>query len=261
MAGSKARPASIRLDNTFGATRVWPDIVPDLPPLLGRAMLEDAGAAPWRFEGYEGGLDCRRPKFVDAPLFASLQIDLFADPDPDVLPFLAEQIADKYVLIGGDIVDYDRVETTFTSINGEVPAGIAVHAEIIAQMLDNRYLNPIPPWMLWAMAVLVVLSAALTALLEWPARRLAPFLVALAVGFIGIPVLLQLANVDTYGNETLKGEGEILLNATTFRFDGSDLMPGAVGAGSFWTGMVDFVGGASAQEVGDQIQSSWDAIK
>ena len=72
---------------------------------------------------------------------------------------------------------------------------------------------------------------------------------------------LKAANVDTYGNDTLKGEGEILLNATTFRFDGSDLMPGAVGAGSFWTGMVDFVGGKSAQEVGDEIQASWDAIQ
>lgn len=72
---------------------------------------------------------------------------------------------------------------------------------------------------------------------------------------------LKAANVETYGNETLKGEGEILLNATTFRFDGSDLMPGAVGAGSFWTGMVDFVGGKSAQDVADGIQSSWDAIK
>jgi alpha-glucoside transport system substrate-binding protein len=38
-------------------------------------------------------------------------------------------------------------------------------------------------------------------------------------------------------------------------------MPGAIGAGSFWTGMVDFVGGASAQETGDKIQASWDAIK
>jgi len=72
---------------------------------------------------------------------------------------------------------------------------------------------------------------------------------------------LKAANVDTYANDTLKGEGEILLNATTFRFDGSDLMPGAIGAGSFWTGMVDFVGGKSAQEVGDEVQSSWDAIK
>ena len=72
---------------------------------------------------------------------------------------------------------------------------------------------------------------------------------------------LKAANTETYGNDTLKGEGEILLNATTFRFDGSDLMPGAVGAGSFWTGMVDFVGGASAEDVANTIQSSWDAIQ
>lgn len=71
---------------------------------------------------------------------------------------------------------------------------------------------------------------------------------------------LKAANTETYANETLKGEGEILLNATTFRFDGSDLMPGAIGAGSFWTGMVDFVGGKSAQDVGDAIQASWDAL-
>jgi alpha-glucoside transport system substrate-binding protein len=72
---------------------------------------------------------------------------------------------------------------------------------------------------------------------------------------------LKAANTETYGNDTLKGEGEILLNATTFRFDGSDLMPGAVGAGSFWTGMVDFVGGASAEEVANTIQQSWDTIQ
>lgn len=199
IAGSRAKSASIRLDNTFGATRVWPTIVPGLPPLLGRVMLADAGVSTARFEGYEGALDYRRPRYVDAPLFASLQIDLFADPDPEVLPLLAEQIRGKYVLIGGDIVDYDRVETTFTSINGELPPGLAVHAETIAQMLDNRMLAPIPPWMLWAMAVLVVLSAVLTALLEWPVRRVAPFVVALFAGFIGIPVVLQLRDVDTYG--------------------------------------------------------------
>ncbi|MDC8754019.1 adenylate/guanylate cyclase domain-containing protein [Erythrobacter sp. sf7] len=199
LAGTRARPASIRLDNTFGATRVWPNIVEGLPPLLGRALLSDAGDAAPAFDRYEGAIDYRRPKFVDSPLFASLQIDLFADPDPEVIPFLAEQIAGKYVLIGGDIVDYDRVETTFTSINGEVPAGIAVHAEIMAQMLDNRLLAPIPVWVLWAMAVLVVVTAALTALLEWPARRLAPFLVLLFAAFIGTPVALQLRDVDTYG--------------------------------------------------------------
>jgi alpha-glucoside transport system substrate-binding protein len=64
-------------------------------------------------------------------------------------------------------------------------------------------------------------------------------------------------NVDVYGSAALKKQGEILANATTFRFDGSDLMPGAVGAGSFWTGMVDYTGGKSAQEVADGIQASW----
>nr|WP_228845301.1 ABC transporter substrate-binding protein [Phototrophicus methaneseepsis] len=67
-------------------------------------------------------------------------------------------------------------------------------------------------------------------------------------------------NLDTYANDTLRGQGEILLNATTFRFDGSDLMPGAIGAGAFWTAMVDFVSGADAQEVADQVQAAWDAI-
>ena len=69
------------------------------------------------------------------------------------------------------------------------------------------------------------------------------------------------ANADLYGDSTLKKLGKILTDATTFRFDGSDLMPGAVGAGSFWTGMVDYTGGKSAQDVADAIQSSWDALK
>ncbi|MCY4525514.1 MAG: ABC transporter substrate-binding protein [Anaerolineaceae bacterium] len=68
-------------------------------------------------------------------------------------------------------------------------------------------------------------------------------------------------NLDAYANDVLRGQGEILLAATTFRFDGSDLMPGAIGAGAFWTGMVDFVSGASAEDVAAEIQAAWDAIK
>lgn len=68
-------------------------------------------------------------------------------------------------------------------------------------------------------------------------------------------------DVAKYKTKAQKKQGEILLNATTFRFDGSDLMPGAIGAGSFWKGMVNFSGGQSAREVADEIQKSWDAIK
>lgn len=203
--GSKAQPASIRLDNTFGATRLWPDIRPDLPPLLGRVMLAAAGEPASAFVDYEGAIDYRRTKYQDSVLFPPAQIDLFVDPDPAILPFLKEQYAGKYILIGGDIVDYDRVETTFTSINGEVPAGISVHAEIIAQMLDKRVLTPIPDWVIWVMAVLAILAGAVTALLEWPARRLALFGVAQLAFFQGTPFLLQFRNIDTYGLPAVGG--------------------------------------------------------
>ncbi len=72
---------------------------------------------------------------------------------------------------------------------------------------------------------------------------------------------LKTVNPATYLNDALRGQAEILVNATTFRFDGSDLMPGGVGAGTFWTGMVDYTGGKDAQAVADEIQSSWDALK
>ena len=68
-------------------------------------------------------------------------------------------------------------------------------------------------------------------------------------------------NPDAFSDPTLRKMNDILLQATTFRFDGSDLMPGGVGAGSFWTGMVDYAGGKSAEDVADAIQDSWDALK
>ncbi|HLD94131.1 MAG TPA: ABC transporter substrate-binding protein [Anaerolineales bacterium] len=60
-----------------------------------------------------------------------------------------------------------------------------------------------------------------------------------------------------YPNDVIRGFAEILANADTFRFDGSDLMPGAVGAGSFWTGVVDYVGGADLGTVLAGIDASW----
>lgn len=68
-------------------------------------------------------------------------------------------------------------------------------------------------------------------------------------------------NVETYANEQMKRQGEILTTATSFGFDGSDLMPGKIGAGAFWTGMIDFVGGKSADQVASDIQKAWDGLK
>ena len=53
---------------------------------------------------------------------------------------------------------------------------------------------------------------------------------------------------------------EILQNATTFRFDGSDVMPGEVGAGSFWVEMTAWVAEDKANAaVLDAIEATWPA--
>lgn len=72
---------------------------------------------------------------------------------------------------------------------------------------------------------------------------------------------LKTANPKAYASDAARKEGDIMATATTFRFDGSDLMPGKIGAGAFWTGMVDFVGGKSSKDTADAIQKAWDEIK
>ncbi|SIT17336.1 maltose-binding protein /trehalose-binding protein /sucrose-binding protein [Roseivivax lentus] len=68
-------------------------------------------------------------------------------------------------------------------------------------------------------------------------------------------------NLDTYADDSLRAQGQILQDASTFRFDGSDLMPSEIGAGAFWSGMVDYVTGTPAAEVAATIQERWDSIQ
>jgi alpha-glucoside transport system substrate-binding protein len=65
--------------------------------------------------------------------------------------------------------------------------------------------------------------------------------------------------LDWYPTEFDRGYAEILQNASAVRFDGSDLMPGAVGTGAFWTGMVDYVNaeGENLDQVMQTIDAAW----
>jgi alpha-glucoside transport system substrate-binding protein len=69
---------------------------------------------------------------------------------------------------------------------------------------------------------------------------------------------------DCYSNEILAGASVILTDALkegTGRFDASDLMPAAVGSGSFWTEMVNYVknGPEYLDTALSNIQASWPA--
>ena len=63
--------------------------------------------------------------------------------------------------------------------------------------------------------------------------------------------------LDWYESDLSRAQAEILQKATTLRYDASDLMPGEVGTGTFWTGMIDYVGGADLDTVLAGIDASW----
>ncbi|WAT16826.1 adenylate/guanylate cyclase domain-containing protein [Aurantiacibacter sp. MUD11] len=216
--GTNSGPASVRLTATSGVTRLFPTIEEGIPPLLGRSMLMAAGEpAVEQFEGYEGAIRYRLPAVYGDPAlgeeptygvpnYTVLTIDLFANPD--IAPGLASVVEGRYVLIGGDIVDYDRALTPFSAFNDPWteqggrsvnPAGMEIHADTIAQMLDGVRLKQVDDWAVWALAFLTVVAAALTALLELKSWRVVPLLVAQVAIFIGLPFFLHAHGVDTHG--------------------------------------------------------------
>lgn len=66
------------------------------------------------------------------------------------------------------------------------------------------------------------------------------------------------SKLSWYTNDVDRKVAEVIKNATSVRFDGSDLMPGAVGAGSFWKEMTAYVsGGKSLDDAVKAIDASW----
>ncbi|MFC7625768.1 ABC transporter substrate-binding protein [Microlunatus sp. GCM10028923] len=63
---------------------------------------------------------------------------------------------------------------------------------------------------------------------------------------------------SNYPDDTTRKIAAFASDADVFRFDGSDLMPKAVGSGTFWTGMVEWVRNTkSTKQVTDEIEASW----
>lgn len=65
-------------------------------------------------------------------------------------------------------------------------------------------------------------------------------------------------DTSAYPDETTRQIAEIASSGDVFRFDGSDLMPQAVGSGTFWRGMIEWLNGdKTAAQVTAEIEASW----
>lgn len=76
------------------------------------------------------------------------------------------------------------------------------------------------------------------------------------VGELGKLAPNQNVDPSVYPDDVTRKAADFLGTASVFRFDGSDLMPAAVGSGSFWTGILDYVSGENLTNVLMQIEAS-----
>ena len=64
-------------------------------------------------------------------------------------------------------------------------------------------------------------------------------------------------DLTNYPSQLYQTFAKDLSEATNVRFDGSDLMPSAVGAGSFWSEMLKMVGGQDVDTTMTNIDATW----
>lgn len=69
------------------------------------------------------------------------------------------------------------------------------------------------------------------------------------------------ASPEVFPTELQRELNEVLLEATSFSFDGSDQMPPEIGADAFWSGMTDYAGGKPAKDVAAEIQARWETVR
>ncbi|MGQ0558001.1 MAG: CHASE2 domain-containing protein [Sphingosinicella sp.] len=195
LAGSRVRPASIRLevDRADGVIRRWPRQDGSLPPLLANALSREAHP---EFARYDRSILFKLPGTGEAdevPVFTNLPIQFVAEMGPA----LRDMFAGRYVLIGADIRDYDDYETPMARFSGRLMKGLEVHAQMLAQQLDGRMPPAIPGWALAIAAVAVVLAGMLTAAVELRGWRLALALAVELGAIFGLPFLVHAAGFDT----------------------------------------------------------------
>lgn len=202
---AKTRPTSVlfRTDDD-SVIRTWPDRPKNLPPLMANALAPvDASHA-----NYEGNirylLPARAAAGQEEPVFANIPIDAFAVPmDAETRAGFSELVKDRYVLIGGDIIDTDQFNTPLSRfvdpVTGqhETMIGLEVHALMLAQQLDKAWSMPLPSPALWALAIAIVLAGGLTSLIDLRPRWVALAFLAQMAFFIVVPFWLQGQGVDT----------------------------------------------------------------
>ena len=194
-------PGNVKLGNIIlepdddNVLRTWPKVRQGVPERLFVAMLDKKDGP---FKNYEGAIQYVSPAFVERPVFGSIPIDTIAEDalfeSPEATELFRQQIAGKYVLIGGHIQDIDLFET---ALAGKEIWGVEIFAHMLAQQLDGRVPSPVPNWVIWVSAIVAVVAAAITATLNLSAIIIALLIIVQIGTMIAMPFYLQTLQIDT----------------------------------------------------------------
>lgn len=116
----------------------------------GSDMIDDGRAVPWLLPPKDGS-----PTFLTIPAQ-----DLLAGG-----PAVAAKMKDRIVLVGGDFPLRDRHRTPLSLLSGDGTTGLAIHAHIVAGMLEPK--RAISELSVETRSVLLVIVGALGFLLGW----------------------------------------------------------------------------------------------
>ena len=128
---------------------------------MGVEQLPESRRIPWLAPPRSGG-----DTFVTLDAEAVLAAD--ADPGGILARAVEPQLRGKAVLIGADLDRRDRHPTPLTLLNGEDMLGVAVHAQILAGLVDGRRIDDVG---VVAQSVLGALAAGMGFLTGWFAAR------------------------------------------------------------------------------------------
>ncbi len=232
------RSTSILLEtDSDGVARRWPRHYASLPPLMSLALTQGGPDAAPGFEGYTGPIRYRVPMSSDRPVFDKVPIDILADPA--TAEFMADLIADRYVMIGGDFADFDQFDTPFTRTGNPVTGesqtiGVEIHAQMLAQLLDREMPMVLSKWLIWLLAILAVTMGAASAAPQGGGPAIGLAMILQFSIFLVLPFLFEKWGYNTYDLPSIGWVGGWLLGylavASALRFIGQAEREFATGA-------------------------------
>jgi alpha-glucoside transport system substrate-binding protein len=149
-------------------------------------------------------------------------------------------------------------QSSFLALPGSFPA------DVVANLDERAGIFPLPPIEAGEQPVLGAGDlAGLFSQDDEAAKKVLNFIVSKEMHELVVPNGGFISphkdfDLSKQPSQTMRDISEIAYSATAFKFDGSDLMPGEVGAGSFWRGMVSWATGQKDTDaVLEEIEASW----